>query len=176
VTSNVIDLDQQAGRREATEPEGIPVKFRGQTFLLPSELPVDAFDPLLDDDLGLLDIVRDIAGSEKGITGSLLDVLLTPGTIKRARKAVEAVFEQLFGPDQYAAFRALRPSIPDYIRIVQGLRRLYGVSLGEAFASLTSSESSGATPKQTSPDSTSSTPAASGAAPDSAPGSSASDA
>jgi hypothetical protein len=29
-------------------------------FLLPAELPVDAFDPLLDDDLGLLDIVRDI--------------------------------------------------------------------------------------------------------------------
>lgn len=175
VTDNVIDLDQLAGRREATEPDGIPVKFKGQTFMLPAELPVDAFDPLMDDGRGVLELAREIIARDGGIVTSVATTLLEPGNLLRVRGAVEAVFAQLFGPDEYAGFKALRPSFADYARIVQGLRRLYGVSLGEAFASLTSSGTGGATSNPTSPDSTDSTPGPSGDAPASDTASSASD-
>jgi hypothetical protein len=171
VTSNEIDLDFLAGRREATEPDGIPVKFRGQTFLLPAELPVDVLDPLLDDEHGVFDMFRDVLQA-RSVAGGLVDALIAPGNLLRVRGAVEAVFERLFGVDEYAQFKNLRPSFADYMRIVEGLRRLYGVSLGEAYESLTSSAAGGATPNPTSADSTGSTPEPSGDAPANGPGTS----
>jgi hypothetical protein len=77
-----------------------------------------------------------------------------------------ALFDTAENPGQYAAFRALRPSLKDYGRLVRALTRAYGVSLGEAFASPVSSKSGGTTPNPTSPDSTDSTPDGSGADPE----------
>ena len=76
-----------------------------------------------------------------------------------------AAFAILFG-DNYENFRAMRPSVATYLRLTRHLVTLYGVGLGEAFASPTSSVSGGATPKPTSPVTAISTPEVSGSAPE----------
>lgn len=168
--NRVLDLD--AGRREAEQPEGLPVIFKGENFLLPAELPVDVFDPFLDEEFDLAGLIRDGMaraknedGSTKPVSTIVMDTLFNrPALPVEIAKTIFAAFELLFGAEEYARFKALRPSLPDYGRLTAGLFRLYGVSMGEAFASPASSESDGATPKQTLPASTpDSTPAKSGA-------------
>src|SRR5690606_18858967 len=63
--------------------------------------------------------------------------------------AVEGALAVLFGEGNYERFAATRPSIPDYARLLVNLSRVYGVSLGEAFASLGPSTNGGETQKQT---------------------------
>lgn len=167
MNSPLIDLD--AAKREAVFPDGIPVRFGGQDFLLPAELPVDVFDPLLSEDLDLVGVVKQVLAErpEDGgddIGSVVLDVLLTrPGLPRQTLQAVKQVFAALFGDEQYACFAALRPSVQDYVRLARGLLTAYGVGLGEALGSPDSSESGGETSSQISDASTDSTPAASGA-------------
>lgn len=171
MTARILDLD--AARREAEQPDGLPVVFKGHTFTLPAELPVDVFDPFLADDFDLAGLIRDAMKFTRDDEGKArpMYLIVTDTLFKRPTipvdiaKAIFAAFEALFGEEQYAEFKTLRPSLPDYGRLTSGLFQMYGVSLGEAFASLDSSGTDGATPNQTSPDSTSSTPEASGGDP-----------
>lgn len=176
----MIDLDLAAARREQEEPDGLPLKFRGTTFMLPTELPLDVFDPFLAEEFDLAGLIREVMaearnddGTTKPVATVVIDTLFhRPALPVEIIKTVFAAFEALFGADQYAAFKALRPSLNDYGRLTSALFSEYGVSLGEAFASPDSSVSDGATPKETYESTPSSTPDASGDDEGSAPGSS----
>lgn len=175
---NLIDLDAEAARREITNPDGLPVRFRGEEYLIPAELPVDVFDPFLEPGFDLAGLIREaiaeakepgIAG-EKGIDEVVIDLVFNrPDLPVKIINAVYSAYEILFGPEQYARFRQARPSLPDYMALTRGLFRVYGTSVGEAFASVDSSETSGLTQKPTLPASTGSTPEPSGAPQEPAP-------
>lgn len=182
----MIDLDLAAAQREISNPEGLPLKFRGQEFLLPAELPVDVFDPFLSEEFDLAGLIRegvtrykaaksaeDDGGKKVSIAGIVVDTLFDRPTLPLdLLDAIYSAFELLFGAEQYATFKALRPSIPDYAALMAGLFQEYGVSLGEAFASPSSSETDGATQKETSESTPTSTPEVSGDGEVSAPASS----
>jgi hypothetical protein len=153
--TNVIDLD--AARRESAFPDGIDVPFRGETYNLPGELPADVFDPFLTPEFDLSGLLvtlfkDDDAEKKKELGDRVVELLLERPMLPAENiTAIYAALELLFGPDQWATFKAARPSIPDIARLVSGLFRLYGVSLGEAFASVGSVTNAGPTSKQTSP-------------------------
>ncbi|NEA53597.1 hypothetical protein G3I60_05350 [Streptomyces sp. SID13666] len=165
--SAFIDLD--AARRESRFPDGIPVRFGGRDFIFPAELPADALDPLLSDDLDLVGLLRDLVTSPGStVTGEVFDLLLKRPNLPRAfLDAVKDVYLSLLGPEQFEQFIAARPWVTDYIRLSKALSSVYGVTLGKLFGLSGSSESDGETSNPTSPASTDSTPEGSGDAPDS---------
>lgn len=161
-------LDLDAARRESAYPDGIPLTYQGQLFVLPAELPADVIDPWLSDDLDLAGLVKKVLADDAGNdSDGALDIVLSvlearPQVLSQVIGAVKESLALLFGADDYARFVATRPSLPAYGRLIRGLLTLYGVSLGEAFASPSSSTSAGLTQKQTSSTSTTSTPDTSG--------------
>ncbi|MEU8540911.1 hypothetical protein AB0C52_13140 [Streptomyces sp. NPDC048717] len=162
--SFVIDLDD-AARREAKYPHGIPVHFGGEQFLYPAELPAKALDPLLTDELDLVGLLRDIFNaSENPTAATIIDLLFKRSRLPR--QAVEAIYQVhrvLLGEEQYARFEDLNPSVPAYIRVTVALVKVYGLDLGKSCGLVGSSENGGETSSPTSPASTVSTPAESGA-------------
>ena len=178
MTDILLDLD--AARREITHPDGIPVQFKGQTFTLPAELPADVFDPFLSEKFDLMSLAKaaltddaEVNGMEVTTIDRILAVLEEqPQIIANGLAAIKDAFALLFGAQEYSAFVALRPSFTDYARLLKGLIGLYGVGLGEAFASPASSGSVGATPSPIYDSAITSTPAPSGDAPVPAPASS----
>ncbi|WP_329317382.1 hypothetical protein OG723_44195 (plasmid) [Streptomyces sp. NBC_01278] len=164
--SYVIDLD--AERREVRYPDGIPVKFGGEQFIFPAEIPAEALDPLLSDDLDLVGFFGDLVTSSGGGTVSEITEMLfrRPSLPRQFYAAVKDVYRVLLD-EQYADFLAKRPSIPDYVRLTTGLAKVYGVELGKLFTSDSSSETVSGTSSPTSPGSTGSTPVESGVAPES---------
>jgi hypothetical protein len=167
-----LDLDAAAARRESAFPEGIPVKFGGNTFILPAELPAEALDPLLDLDIDMASIIASAARIQATATEEqqrqagtqvMIDALLAnPNLPVDAIRALRSALAVLFGEEQWIKFNESRPSVPDIVRLVRGLWRAYGTSLGEAFGWGGPSESDGETSKQTSNGSTGSTRARSG--------------
>ena len=166
MTAVLLDLD--ASRRETAHPDGIPVQFHGEIFTLPAELPADVFDPFLS---GTFDIVAvaqamfadDVEAVDGQAAVTMIDRLLGvledhPKIIADGFGAIKDSFRLLFGAAEYDAFVLLRPSFADYARLLKGLIGLYGVCLGEAFASPSVSVTAGPTPKLTASVSTSSTP------------------
>jgi hypothetical protein len=149
----VIDLD--AHRRESVYPDGITLRFGGEEFVLPAQFPLEVLDPFLDEDLGLVEIIRDfVKDDEQDDVASILDTLVSrPGLPKQAVGAVSEALEILFGAEQWQRFvnSPARPGAGDYLFIGRNLIRAYGVTLGEAFASPDSAENGGATLKPTSP-------------------------
>jgi hypothetical protein len=172
--SFVIDLD--AERREVQYPDGIPVKFGGEQFIFPAELPAEALDPILSDELDLVGLLGDVLESSDGDAGikEIVNALFRrPSLPRKFLAAIRETYTILLG-DQHEDFLRQRPYIGDYVRLTTGLTKVYGVELGKLFRSADSSENASETSSQTSPDTTESTPDESGSAPDS-PNSSASD-
>ncbi|MFE3644869.1 hypothetical protein ACFXOM_28485 [Streptomyces sp. NPDC059169] len=172
--SFVIDLD--AERREVQHPDGIPVKFGGEQFIFPAELPADALDPILSDELdlvGLLGEVIDSADGDAGVTEVVTSLFRRPSLPRKFLTAIRETYAILLG-DQHEDFLKARPFIGDYVRLTTALTRVYGVELGKLFRLGDSSASDSQTSNPTSPATTKSTPDASGFVPDS-PGSSDSD-
>lgn len=164
--SFVIDLD--AERREVQYPDGIPVKFGGEQFIFPAELPAEALDPVLSDDLdlvGLLGEVIESADGDAGVGEVVAALFRRPSLPRKFLAAIRETYAILLG-DQYEEFLKQRPSIGDYVRLTTGLIRVYGVELGKLFRSADSSASDSPTSSPTSPDSTVSTPDVSGFVPD----------
>ncbi|MER6109385.1 hypothetical protein [Streptomyces hirsutus] len=166
--SFVIDLD--AERREVQYPDGIPVKFKGEQYIFPAELPAEALDPMLSDELdlvGLLGEVIESADGDAGVSEVINAVFRRPALPRKFLEAVRATYAILLS-EQHKDFLAARPSIGDYVRLTTGLTRVYGVELGKLFRSVGSSENASETSNPTSPASTTdSTPGASGSAQDS---------
>lgn len=148
-----VALDLDAARREVQHPDGYLVRFGGADLRLPAELPLDVFEPLLAPELDLLGAVSTIleTAEESGDTGAIVGVLLTrPNLPAGLLAAVKDGVARLLGEEQAAVFAAARPSLQDYRRFITGVLRLYGVSLGEWLAPPETSETGGATSKETS--------------------------
>ncbi|MFJ2745309.1 hypothetical protein ACIO3O_37260 [Streptomyces sp. NPDC087440] len=160
--SYVLDLD--AARREARYPDGIPVLFGGEDLIFPAELPADALDPLLSDELGLVALLGEVLESSDGDAGVaevVTALFRRPSLPRKFLTAIRNTYAILLG-EQFDTFLQARPSLSDYVRLTVGLSRTYGVELGKHFRSDASSTSDGTTSKPTSPDTTESTPDASG--------------
>ncbi|WP_330335709.1 hypothetical protein OHS33_38675 (plasmid) [Streptomyces sp. NBC_00536] len=165
--SFVIDLD--AERREVQHPHGITVLLKGQQFLFPAEVPADALDPLLSDELDLVGLLSDIVGTKGAtVSGEVIELLFKrPKLPRQFLTAVKDIYRILLGDEGFADFVVVRPSIGDYVRLTKALITVYGVDLGNLFGSGDSSESDGETSSPTSAGSTDSTPGASGSGQDS---------
>jgi hypothetical protein len=165
--SYAIDLDAQ--RREVQYPDGIPVLLNKCDLLFPSEIPADALDPLLSEELDLVGLLRDIADtSSTTAAGELIELLFRrPKLPAQFLKAVKDTYKALLGEDGYKDFTKARPSIGDYVRLSQALIKVYGVDLGKLFGSAGSSKSDGEMSSPTSAGTTDSTPEASGSGQDS---------
>ncbi|WP_406730751.1 hypothetical protein [Streptomyces sp. NBC_01794] len=164
--SFVIDLD--AERREVQYPDGIPVKFGGEQFIFPAELPAEALDPILSDELDLVGLLGDVLESsdgDAGVTEVVTALFRRPSLPRKFLAAIRDTYAILLG-DQYEEFLKQRPFIGDYVRLTTALTRVYGVELGKLFRSAGSSESDSQTSSPTSPATTESTPEGSGFVPD----------
>lgn len=150
-TPAMYQVDLDAARREAEVPDSLDVTFGKQLYHLPAELPLDVLQPLVDDEeFDLVGLLRRVLASES-LSDGLVDALAEdPALATSTIGLIRRVFEALFGVEQFAQFLAGRPSISDYLRLVGGLSRAYGVSLGEASRSLVTSARAGATSKATS--------------------------
>lgn len=174
-TDTMKTLDLDAELREIAMPDGIRIPYRGEVFILPAELPLDVITPLLDEDLDLAGIVKQVLAARGDGIDTIFDVLLSrPDLPKSALKAFHGVWEALFGAEDYQRFLAKKPGHKTYATLFRLLVKEYAVNLGEASASLVSSESDAPTSKPTSSGTTDSTPAASDVSPESAPATSAS--
>lgn len=148
--ASVVDLDKARAIRREGRGDNLEVVNKGQRFLLPVELPVDAVAPLA----GLANL-----------TGGDDDENVDQGELETIRQALEGGLAALFcdegeppldDDDQVATsakahaeacawrrFLATRPSMDDELELWAGLFAAYGTSLGEALASLDSSPSGG---------------------------------
>lgn len=175
----MINLDS-ARHARAVKREGgrqdVIVRYGDRDFRLPPELPASVLDLLLDGDLDLAALLRAAIGvwtdagaetADREQAGSLvIEALMSqPGLPVEVLRAVRAAMATLFGPDQWADFNALEPSLPDLTALLSGLWAEYGVSLGEAWQSSAPSESGGTTPRPTYNGTTASTPGVLGPGP-----------
>lgn len=170
MSDNVLDLD--AAKRERNHPD-IVVRFGGNDLTVPGELPADVFDPFLSDEFDLVAIIKVVLDDDSDDSNDawvakinrLLDA--NPKIATQVLAALKDAYSLLLGADNYKLFVSSKPSLQDYVALTVGLLRMYGTSLGEAFASPDSSGDAGQTPSPTSSGSTNSTPEASGVAPES---------
>ncbi|MCD9904635.1 hypothetical protein LUR56_40185 [Streptomyces sp. MT29] len=171
-------IDLVAARREIQNPHGIMVRLTEEISVrFPAELPMEALDPILSDDLDLVGLFGDVLATsdgEVGVTETIAALIRRPALPRKFLAAIRKTFEILLG-DEHEEFLEAKPSAPDYVRLTIGLAQVYGVELGKLLRSAGSSESDSPTSSPTSPDSTESTPDESGSAQETA-ASSASDA
>jgi hypothetical protein len=172
-TNSTFHIDLDAERREVQHPHGITVKLRGEQFLFPAEVPADALDPLLSEDLDLVGLLGEVVDSSGEFsTAEVIDLFFRRSSLPREfLAAVKDIYRILLGEEAFEAFTTVRPSIGDYVRLTKALTQVYGVDLGKLFGLGGSSATDGETSKPTSPDTTSSMPDESGSGQDS-PGSS----
>ncbi|MEU9925161.1 hypothetical protein AB0H51_28400 [Streptomyces griseoluteus] len=164
-TDATYAIDISAERREVQFPNGIAVKIRDDwDALFPAELPADALDPLLSEELNLMGLLGEVVSSSGEFgTGEVIDLLFRHADLPRQFiAAVKSIYAELLGPEEFEDFAAHKPSVSEYIRLTKALATVYGVDLGKAFGLGGSSESGSATSSQTSADSTESTHEASG--------------
>ncbi|MEU5181155.1 hypothetical protein AB0G49_13995 [Streptomyces longwoodensis] len=169
-TDSTYAIDISADRREVQYPNGIAVKVRDDWDLLfPAEVPADALDPLLSEELNLMGLIGEAINSSGELgTSDVIDLLFRHAHLPRQfLAAVRAIYRELLGEEAFAEFTAKKPSIPEYVRLTKALVGVYSVDLGKLFGLGGSSASGGQTSKPTSPGTTSSTPAASGSGQDS---------
>jgi hypothetical protein len=169
-TDSTYAIDISAERREVQFPNGIAVKMREDWALLfPAELPADALDPLLSDDLNLMGLLGEVvSGSGEIGTSEVIDLLFRHATLPRDFvAAVKNIYKELLGEEEFEDFTARKPSIGEYVRLTKALASVYAVDLGKLFGLGGSSANGGTTSSPTSPDSTESTPAESGSSQDS---------
>ncbi|MBM0201920.1 hypothetical protein JNW90_01455 [Micromonospora sp. STR1s_5] len=152
----VIDLD--ASRRE---PEPIPLILMRQQWTLPGELPADVLDPLFDGELDdLIALIVDLLGEGNGNGlntddvdfGALVKrISARPQLVSATLRALRGAFEKLLGEEQWQRWIQARPGLSAYLLLAKAAIAEYGVSLGEALGSSSSSDGDGTTSKPTSP-------------------------
>ncbi len=175
---DVLDLDAAREKRATLRREAgkrqPQLRLGGQTYALPSELPVDTFAPLarVSGNVGmLLRAALDAAGAaddaQRGDAVALLvdSFALDKELLPELMAAVRECAVNLMGEEAVAALLAYRPSREDYAALAKGLFAKYGVSLGEALPPSDSSPSGGTTSNATSNAGTDSTPGTSTATP-----------
>jgi hypothetical protein len=159
-TLDLLDLDAgRAARREAGQPDGLVVRLQKETFTLPGELPLAVLDPIFAADEELVSLIRlvlNIVGDGSAqVNVDLTEVVVRelsehPALPTGIVQMIKACLAALFGEEEWTRFEALRPSMPDMLRLIRGLWSAYGVGLGEALRSRGPSENAGTTSKSTS--------------------------
>lgn len=158
----VVDLDKARAIRREGRGDNLEVINKGERFLLPVELPVEAVGPLTaladledasDDGPGQdqLQTIRDAL--EGGLVVLFCDETEPPrddAGLVPARVMAHAT------GCSWRRFLGTRPSLDDQLELWGGLFGAYGTSLGEALASLDSSPSGGRPAKATAGGSTAS--------------------
>jgi hypothetical protein len=175
----VIDLNEARAKRLAAaregRGEGVPVAFGAGKWMLPAEVPADVLQRLLDPDVEVAQLLvvalRAYRAGTDRAADTIIEVLTDQPNLPHGFvRAVLDAIESLFGPEQWAAFRAEKPSLQDLWALVSGLFREYGVGLGEALRSRAPSPNGGTTSSPTSlvsiPDSTPATSGPDEATPD----------
>lgn len=180
-TPAVLDLDAARADRErarAAASEGrsaiLPVQLGGEVIAtLPAECPVDVFQPLTELNVDLAFIIKAVTNAvtakddaEQRIAAMnlLVNVLAAhPDLPAGILAAVKDITRRVLGDEGYGKLAAARPSREDLAFLATGILTWWGVSLGEFLPSPASPEvNGGATSKQTSSGTTSSTRGASG--------------
>jgi hypothetical protein len=172
MSEDLLDLDAGRAARLEKNPS-VPLRFGGQTYTLPSELPADALEPLLafDQDIALLlRTAADVARNRDTATDAadlVIDLLIQrPSVFTDLIAAVSTVARRLMGEETYTALLTWRPSDKDLFQLAKGLWDRYGIRLGEALRSSASSETDGRISKSTSNVTTILTPEESGVNPE----------
>jgi hypothetical protein len=107
-----VDLDAAATARREVKKDAPEVKFKGETFSLPVELPYDVPEAL-----------AEVAAATERKDDNAITV------------AISYALTALLG-DDYAKFRELKPSMEDVQALLEGVLGEYGfASPGEAPAS-----------------------------------------
>lgn len=154
----MLDLDS-ARRQRAAAREGsgqpVTVTFADTTYTLPVEVPAAVVQTLLDPDVEfaqlLMVLMKAWRGGSDQAGKSVVNALTErPSLPFGCIKAIQAALEQLFGADEWARFTAAGPSLNDMVTLITGLVSEYGVGLGEALTSPSSSETAGTTSNPTS--------------------------
>lgn len=173
MSTDVVHLDLDAAEREIAYPDGINLRLGGHTYTLPAELPLDVLDPLIAEDFDLAGLIVELTSIGGDDLGESVVNLLTkrPDLPRQFKETIHGCLRLLMGGEAFDAFLATRPSLQKYGRLIRGVLGLYGTTLGEATASLTTSGTGGATSNQTSDASTESMPEPSSAGPEPSPGS-----
>ena len=154
-----LNLDaHRSARAEKKKPPTLTIGNR--ELVLPIELPLDVLAPLVDLDVDVSFLIREVMNARKtgienaseDLASAVIDMLvLNPNLPKDVVRAVQAMARELLGGEQYEHLVAQKLSLPDVGLLAKWALRRYGVSLGEASRSSDSSESSGTTSKPTSP-------------------------
>lgn len=169
-----FDLDaaakSRAAKREGADQGWQLITYKGTQFALPGELPMTILDRLLDPDLELGALIAGAINAarsgEQDAMKPITDMLvMRPDLPRSVLAAIYRVIQDIFGQQQWEAFRALQPSLNDVVTLSGHLFRSYGVGLGEAFGSSPSAGTDGATSKPISNVTTDLTPASSGPIP-----------
>lgn len=120
--ANVLDLDEVKAARTEAVGGGYEVRFGGESFHLPAEIPADVVDRLLD-----LQVVTDDLDPEAET--------MTTEQQKALHEALISLAVVLLGEEQWQAFSKHRPSLEDIQALVDGVLTLYGMKPGESGAS-----------------------------------------
>lgn len=124
--SNIIDLDAaKAARNEAKKVQHV-IRFGGEDFTLPQELPMDTLEPLM-----AMQEVGDLIEKEG-------EQEVSPATQLAMVQALSALTRSLLGDEAYARFQAHQPSMDDFHQFIDGALGSFGLSQGNSGASVTS--------------------------------------
>lgn len=164
----------RAARREA-QSETLPIVFGGTVIAeLPAEFPLDVLEPIQDINLDIALLVQQAvlnANAEDAAQANIdlvVNILAAnPDLPKELINAVREIGRRLLGDAGYAAFVAARPTPWDVAALTSDMFSWYGLTLGEAWRSSTSSGVDGETSNTISRTGSDSTPEASGDIPDS---------
>lgn len=137
-----INLDQARAARAEAEDAGVVVKFAGQDFTLPPELPIGVVETA-----ATLGDVQDRHKAARGAARAVIEM-------EMARVMLSLLRDHLLGPEEWDRFYAARPSIGDLTELLNQVFTIYGTDLGESQASGSSSAPIGASSRRTSPGST----------------------
>lgn len=159
----------RAAKREG-HGETLPIVFGGETIaVLAAEFPIDVLEPVQDINLDiallLQQAVANANATEAGRANMELIVNILAANPDLPRELVGAVKEiglRLLGPDGYSALCAGRPTPWDVAALVGDLFSWYGLTLGEALRSSTSSPTDGGTSNTIASSTSGSTPVESG--------------
>ena len=121
--NNIVDLDAaRAARNEAKKVQFV-VRFGGEDFTLPQELPMDTLEPLME--MQEVGAILEKEGEQE----------VSPATQVAMVKALSALTQSLLGEEQFARFKAHQPSMDDFHGFVDGALGSFGVNQGNSGAS-----------------------------------------
>ena len=164
----------RAARQEA-QGETLPIVFGGTVITeLSAEFPLDALEPIQHINLDIALLIQQAvanANAEDAARANMelvVNILaINPDLPKELVGAVKEIGKRLLSESGYAAFCAARPTPWDVAALATDMFSWYGLTLGEAWRSSTSSGVDGGTSNTNSKIDSDSTPGESGAIPDS---------